>query len=158
MKILQRAEQILPWVQGPNVLDIGCAAHAMRFNDPHWLHGLLCKRFPDTVGIDIRPDLIEQLRQRGFQNLYTENAETFELGRQFDTIVAGDLIEHLSNPGAFLRQAAKHLAPNGRLILTTPYPFCLVQFVYALMKYPRTTWNLEHTHWLCPQTVTEACR
>lgn len=158
MKILQRAEQILPWVQGPRVLDIGCAAHAMNFDDPHWLHGLLRKHFPDTVGLDIRPDKIEQLRKAGFANVYQGNAEKFDLGREFDTIVAGDLIEHLSNPGAFLACAKKHLAPAGRLIVTTPYPFCLLGFGYAFFKYPRTTWNLEHTHWVCPQTLKEACR
>ncbi|MFZ0954510.1 MAG: class I SAM-dependent methyltransferase [Candidatus Sulfotelmatobacter sp.] len=158
MKILQRAEQIIPWVQGPRVLDIGCAAHAMKFDNPHWLHGLLCKRFPDTVGLDIRPDLVEQLRELGFANVNLGNAETFNLGREFDTIVAGDIIEHLSNPGAFLARAKKHLAPGGRLIITTPYPFCLLGMGYALVKYPRTTWNLEHTHWVCPQTLKEACR
>lgn len=158
MKLLQRAEQILPWVQGPRVLDIGCAAHAMKFDSPHWLHGLLCKQFPETVGLDIRPDLIEQLRSIGYANVYLGNAENFDLGREFDTIVAGDLIEHLSNPGAFLTCVKKHLAPSGRLIVTTPYPFCLFGIGYAIWNYPRTTWNLEHTHWVCPQTLHEACR
>jgi SAM-dependent methyltransferase len=158
MKILQRAEQIVPWVEGPRVLDIGCCAHAMKFDDPHWLHGMLRKRFPEVVGIDIRPDLIDQMRELGFQNLYLENAETFDLNRQFDTIVAGDIIEHLSNAGAFLDQVKKHLAPGGRLIVTTPYPFALFHMTYAFLKYPRITWNVEHTHWMCPQTLTELCR
>jgi SAM-dependent methyltransferase len=158
LKIPQRAEQIIPWVQGPRVLDIGCAAHAMRFDDPNWLHGLLCKRFPDTVGLDIRPDLVDQLKGLGFENVYLGNAETFDLGRKFDTIVAGDLVEHLSNPGAFLDRAKKHLAPGGRLIVTSPYPFSLFHMSYALIKYPKTTWNVEHTHWICPQTLAEGCR
>jgi 2-polyprenyl-3-methyl-5-hydroxy-6-metoxy-1,4-benzoquinol methylase len=158
MRILQRAEQIVPWVQGPRVLDIGCAAHAMRFDDPNWLHGLLHKRFPDVVGLDIRPDLVEQLHALGFTSVYRGDAETFDLGQEFDTIVAGDIIEHLSNLGAFLERAKKHLAPGGRLIITSPYPCCLFHVCYAFLKYPRTTWNLEHTHWVCPQTLREACR
>jgi SAM-dependent methyltransferase len=158
MKILQRAEQIMQWVEGPRVLDIGCAAHAMKFDDPHWLHGLLCKRFPDTAGLDIRPDLIEELRKLGYRNLYLDNAETFDLNLQFDSIVAGDIVEHLSNAGAFLDRAKKHLAPNGKLIITTPYPFSLFHTSYAFLKYPRITWNVEHTHWLCPQTLIELSR
>jgi SAM-dependent methyltransferase len=158
LKILQRAEQILPWVQGPRVLDVGCAAHAMKFDDPNWLHGLLLKRFPDTVGIDIRPDLVDKLRELGFKDIYLANAEAFDLGRQFDTIVAGDIIEHLSNVGAFLEHAKKHLRYGGRLVMTTPYAFSLLHMSYALVKYPRTSWNVEHTLWFCQQTLSEACR
>jgi hypothetical protein len=29
---------------------------------------------------------------------------------------------------------------------------------YAVAKYPKITWNTEHTHWICPQTLTELCR
>ena len=122
MKILGRAEQVMPLVKGPSVLHVGCAAHAPCPGDPSWLHGSLCKRFPDTVGIDLRPDLIEQLQSLGFRNLYVANAETFELNQQFETIVAGDVVEHLSNAGSFLRQARKHLAPDGEIIVTTPFP------------------------------------
>lgn len=158
MKILQRDEQVMPWVGGPRVLDVGCTGHVPSTDDPHWLHGALCKRFPDTVGIDVRPDLIAELQELGFRNLYLANAETFDLDRQFDTIVAAELIEHLSNPGAFLDRVRKHLAPGGRIVITTPNPFSLVSLLYTLLKYPRTCWNVEHTCWFCPQTFTELCR
>jgi len=159
MRIEHRAQQILPWVKGPKVLDVGCAAHAMDFDDPNWLHGLLRQRFPETVGIDIRPDLVEKLHHDlGFSNVYLGNAETLDLGQRFDTIVAGDIVEHLSNLGAFLQRAHEHLEPEGRLIVTSPYPFSLFHMSYAVFKYPKTTWNVEHTHWICPQTFTEACR
>ena len=158
MKIQRRASQIMPLVEGPRVLDVGCAAHVPDPDDPTWLHGLLCKRYPDTVGIDLRPDNVEQLEKLGFRNLYVANAETFDLDRQFDTIVAGDLIEHLSNPGNFLVQAKKHLAPGGKVIITTPFPFSLVFLSYALLKYPKTCCNVEHTCWFCLQTFGELCR
>ncbi len=68
------------------------------------------------------------------------------------------MIEHISNAGAFLTQARKHLAPGGKLIITTPYPFCLYHLLYAFVNYPKITWNVEHTCWYCPQTLTELCR
>jgi SAM-dependent methyltransferase len=158
MKIERRASQLVPLVDGPRVLHVGCAAHVPDPNDPTWLHGQLCKRFPETAGLDLRQDLIDKLSELGFRNLYAANAETFELDRQFDTIVAGDVIEHLSNPGAFLVQARKHLAPGGKLIITTPFPFALGPFMYALLKYPKTCWNVEHTCWFCMKTFGELCR
>jgi SAM-dependent methyltransferase len=158
VKISRRANQVIPLVEGPRVLHVGCAAHEPDPNDPTWLHGALCKRFPDAAGLDLRRDLIEKLEKLGFRNLYVANAETFDIDREFDTIVAGDIIEHLSNPGAFLERAKKHLAPNGKLIITTPFPFSLGALAYAFLKYPRTCWNVEHTCWFCLQTFGELAR
>jgi hypothetical protein len=86
------------------------------------------------------------------------SGENFDLGKKFDTIVAGDIVEHLSNVGAFLNCAKAPLSPEGRLIITSPYPFSLFHISYALLKYPKTTWNVEHAHWICPQTLNEECR
>ena len=51
------------------------------------------------------------------------NAETLSkhIKRQrFDTIIAGELIEHLEYPKHFIKEAYKALNKNGRLIITTP--------------------------------------
>lgn len=38
----------------------------------------------------------------------------------FELIIAGELIEHLNNPGLFLERAKFHLVENGRILITTP--------------------------------------
>lgn len=43
-----------------------------------------------------------------------------ERDRGYDAVIATELIEHLEDPQAFIRQAASLLVPGGRLILTTP--------------------------------------
>ena len=50
------------------------------------------------------------------------DAEHFALDRQFDTIVAGDLIEHLGNVEGFLKSVMGCLAPGGKLVIQTPNP------------------------------------
>ena len=111
------------------------------------------QRFKNVIGIDINASNVERLKRLGYDNIYIASAETFELQQQFDTIIAGELIEHLANPGLFLQQARKHLAPNGRIVITTPYPFSLAYTLYAIFKFPRTCQNNEHTCWFCPQTM-----
>lgn len=119
------------------------------------MHGRLRERFPDAYGIDINVSNIEKLRSIGYDNLYVMGAEDFTLARMFDTIVAGEVIEHLSNPGQFLRQCSSHLKPGGRVIVTTPYPFSLLQIIYAWHRFPKTCSNPEHTTWFCPSSMNE---
>ena len=148
-----REEEILNWVKGPNILDVGCTDHVVRGGSVYWLHKYLSDRFPNTVGIDISESNLEQMRSLGYKNLFNMDAESFSFDQRFDTIVAGELIEHLSNPGKFLEQAHTHLSSNGRLIITTQYPFTLLHILYAYLKYPKTCQNPEHTCWFCVENM-----
>jgi len=148
-----REEEILEWVKGPNVLDVGCTDHVVRGGSVYWLHKYLSDNFPDTVGIDISEENLQRMRSIGYKNLFNMDAESFSFDQSFDTIVAGELIEHLSNPGKFLERAHTHLSPNGRLIITTQYPFTLLHILYAYLKYPKTCQNPEHTCWFCVENM-----
>jgi 2-polyprenyl-3-methyl-5-hydroxy-6-metoxy-1,4-benzoquinol methylase len=53
------------------------------------------------------------------------NAETFDLGRQFDLITSFQVIEHLYNPTAFVANCRKHLKPGGVVMITTPNLGCV---------------------------------
>jgi 2-polyprenyl-3-methyl-5-hydroxy-6-metoxy-1,4-benzoquinol methylase len=153
-----RAEVLLTWVKGPDVLDVGCTGHVVRLDHPEWLHGRLRERFPSVWGIDIDPANVGSLRDLGYDNVQLADAQQFSLGQTFDTVVAGELLEHLEKPGSFLQSAADHLKEGGRIVLSTPYPFGLHQFFYALYRYPKTCSNPEHTLWVCPSTLSEMAR
>ena len=148
-----RAAQIVPYVKGPWVLDVGCVGHVPEPHSPSWLHGVLRNRFPHVVGIDIEETHVRKLQALGYQDIHLQSAENFSLPQKFNTIVAGELIEHLASPGLFLERVKAHLAPGGSAIITTPYPFSLLYALYAFMKFPRTCQNLEHTCWFCPRTL-----
>ena len=152
-----RTDDILKLVTGPDVLDIGCSGHIVRPNRPDWLHGRLRQQYRVT-GIDISESNIALMRSLGFDDIHVQSADTFELGKQYNTIVAGEVIEHLSNPGQFLARARKHLLPGGRLVLSTPYGFSLMYSVYAVNHFPRTCENAEHTCWFCPSTLKELAK
>jgi 2-polyprenyl-3-methyl-5-hydroxy-6-metoxy-1,4-benzoquinol methylase len=149
------AEAIVEWVKGPRVLDVGCTGHEVEAGSPYWLHGRLRERFANVMGIDISEENVRALREMGFVGVHVASAEDFELPERFETIVAGEVIEHLSNPGRFLEAARKHLEDGGRLVLTTPNPFSLLDGLYALFKYPKTCQNAQRSLWLCPRTLDE---
>lgn len=150
----ERIRVILELSQGPEVLDVGCAGHVPEPESPYWLHGALVRRFARVAGIDVNAANVLRLRAEGY-DVRVGNAETLELGERFDTVVAGEVIEHLANPGLFLERVKAHLKPGGRVVLSTPVPFGLLHLLYAWRNWPKTCSNPEHTLWLCPSTLGE---
>lgn len=47
----------------------------------------------------------------------------------FDTIIAGEVIEHLENPAEFLRECKEILKDDGLLLITTPNPYNLTTII-----------------------------
>ncbi len=148
-RLKTRHEAVLHWTRGPRVLNLGCAqreyVHAEAH--PYWLHGQLAERFERVVGVDIDVDAMNRLRAEGYE-VVVADVEQMALGEKFETVVAGELIEHLSNPGLFLDATHRHLAPGGRLILTTPNPFAVVYLVQYWRRGTNVAWNPDHTIWL----------
>lgn len=115
----------------------------------------ICKTNPETLGVDIDEEGVKILQEQGFHTK-TADVTAMDLGEQFDTIVAGEIIEHLVNPGQFLCNARKHLTPNGTLIITTPNPFYCRQ-TWKIWRYKTPMVHEEHTCWFDPITLKKLC-
>ena len=133
--IVNREKFILEYCSGKNVLHLGCADWPFtetRLEDGTWLHSKLSVVADACVGVDLDHDAVLALREKhGIKNIIEGNAERLddlEVGK-FDIVVAGEIIEHLNNPGLFLESAKKVLKPGGTLLITTTNAYCLRRFV-----------------------------
>jgi 2-polyprenyl-3-methyl-5-hydroxy-6-metoxy-1,4-benzoquinol methylase len=79
---LNRESIILPLCEGKSVFDIGCATQC---SGP--LYDKICKVANEYIGVDIKHDAVKKLQKRGYNIIYG-NAETVNLGKKFDVIVA----------------------------------------------------------------------
>ena len=137
-----RLRKIAALAQGPSVLDIGYAQVPNPYLEGHHRVGFdLNSPSDSTVRYDeeIRGDvgnIVEVLR-----------------GRTFDTVICGELIEHLENPYAFLREVGKLLKPDGRLILTTPNPFGFPVLLCEILRLRRFFYTTEHLYYFLPRWV-----
>lgn len=71
--------------------------------------------------------------------------------RKFDTIIAGELIEHVRSPYEFLESLKRYLADDGRLIITTPNPLGFPVFLFELFDIRSRFYTEDHLYYFLPR-------
>lgn len=138
---------------GKSALDVGCGA------------GLLCEPLARmgavVTGVDAAPENVAAARAHAAQSALTVDyraGELAELGLgKFDIVTSMEVIEHVTDPAAFVTGLAAHLKADGLLILSTPNRtaasrLLLVEAAERLGRVPRGThdWN----QFLTPEELT----
>lgn len=132
------------------VLDIGCVRHNEAKRQEANLHDTISSHVDgELIGIDINKTEIKKMQNEGY-NVQVGDAQELSFDQPFDVIVAGEVIEHLCNPGVFLNKASKNLTDSGRIVLTTPNPDGFAYFRKALLNQKN---NPTHTCWIDPPNL-----
>lgn len=113
-----RRELILHLLEGApktsSILEIGCSTGLL-------MEAFMRAGFQHLTGIDVSPAAIEQcrLRQAGTA-LVMNGSHTSFTNRNFDVIVASDVLEHLADDAEALAEWARLLKPGGKLVVFVP--------------------------------------
>jgi len=106
------------YCKGKDVLDLGCAGGIGEDRDK-FTHDAIRDVARSLLGVDINAGIVEECRRKGY-DVICADAQDLSLGRKFDVVFAGELIEHLEDQGLFLRSVRKHIRPGGLLMISTP--------------------------------------
>jgi hypothetical protein len=128
--IVDRVDLLSKLAYGRTVVHCGFVGQ----EEGRWeLHERLAPRAASLVGIDIDAEGVNEAQARGYK-AYTADcrdpSQMQALGIAVDLVIAGELIEHLDAPGAFL-DGMRHL--GNRLVITTPNAFAFVNTVGAVL-------------------------
>ena len=102
------------FVRGKRVLDIACG-------EGYGAAALAKAGAASVVGVDLSPDVCDHARQKYGIDARPGDAQAIPLpDRSIDLVVSFETIEHVADPGAFLRECARVLVREGMLIVSTP--------------------------------------
>lgn len=137
--LVQRLDFIKKFCRNKKVLHLGCTNFPYTkdaIENNMLLHHSIEKIAKEIYGFDFDREGIKILEQAGTKNLFwadLENLEQVELEESFDVIVAGEIIEHLNNPGLFLTGIQNFMTSETKLIITTVNAYCALRFfIYGL--------------------------
>lgn len=153
--VLSFYDIVAPIVDGKTVLDIGSIGHSYMGREGYkqWNFAMISQHAASVLGIDILPAEIELARADG-HDIELGDAETYLATKAVDVVFAGDLVEHLSNPGRFLSCSFENLVDDGLLVLCTPNTYSFAKMVRVLIyRTNEPPVNPEHTCYYTPKTL-----
>lgn len=146
---------------GKAVLHLGCAgASTVEGGRESSLHAKILRVANSVCGVELREDAISRmsaLMPESDRNSYclgdVTKLDELGLSRRFDVVVAGSIIEHLSNAGLMIEGCARLLGPGGILLVSTPHSWGLRQFLRVAVSKNEAI-DPEHTCWYSIPTLS----
>jgi SAM-dependent methyltransferase len=157
---VERDELILEQCSGKVVLHLGCVDYPLleeRLRTNQLLHQKLLNRAQSVWGVDIDEAGIRMLTNDfGIDKLLTVDAERLDLiadrVEQPDIVVAGEILEHVNNPGLVLTGIRNLLRPGGELLVSVPNALAMRIWFHTFRH--RENIHPDHVVYFSPYTIS----
>ena len=155
-QITDRRSYIIEKCRDKKVLHLGCIDWPYldrKIAEGSLLHHDLVQVATEVVGYDSDRQGAEQFEAHGWPVVVGNLEAMPDNLPKFDVVVAGEVIEHLSNPGVFLGSLAR-ACPQTEVILTTPNAYAARRFWRFLLGHEQV--HPDHVAYYSPLTLRYA--
>lgn len=126
-RLVDRIDHLAELARGRRVIHVGfvdAGYQEMQESAGTWLHAHLERTASALIGIDLDETGVSRAREAGYEAYVADCRDPGalrELGIDpAELVIAGEVIEHLDDPGSFLEGLHGLVADGGTLVLTTP--------------------------------------
>ncbi len=161
--LVSRIDYLVGRARGRRVIhvgfvDTGCAEANM--GSDTWLHAHLDRAATALVGIDVNEVGVKEAVDRGYEAYAIDCRDAVALRdagiEPGQLVIAGEVIEHLDDPGSFLAGLHNLTGPGGEMVITTPNITGLFNTFAALAN--REINHPDHVVMFTWQTLTTMAR
>ena len=153
--LLPAVIKVLRQSHARTVLDLGCGNGAVT--------SALATMGFETIGMDSSETGLAIAREKypgiSFLHANIDAPLSREFARNFDAVIAIEVIEHLLLPRALFQRAREALKPEGTFIVTTPYHGYIKNLALALTNKFDSHWHplrdYGHVKFFSPATLTQ---
>lgn len=157
--LVDRIEHLTSLARGRRVIHVGfvdSGCQSMQARAGAWLHAHLDDVASSLVGIDVDEAGVADATAAGFESYVADCRDPAALEAlgiaPAQLVIAGEVIEHLDDPGAFLSGLHALVAPGGQLVVTTPNAYGLFNVLASLAR--REINHPDHVLMFTWQTLT----
>ena len=121
-RLRHRIDWMAEQAQGPRVLDVGCSEGILEL--------LLARRGIAVTGVDIDAEALDFAREllskepddvrECVKLVHGDFNQPRRVTGLFDTVILGEILDCVDDPGVMLDRCLEHLRPEGRVVITTP--------------------------------------
>ncbi len=161
IKFADRKSLIINHCKQKNVLHLGATAAPkteLNIKNNSLLHSAISEISKKTIGMDFDQSMIDIAKKYGINNIYLGNVEKYEdyPKLNFDVIVAGEIFEHLNNPGLAVESIARISDKNTEIIVTVPNAYSIKSIFRSFLGYEFI--HPDHVLFHSPATLVELFR
>ncbi|MFQ5802355.1 MAG: class I SAM-dependent methyltransferase [Candidatus Methylomirabilales bacterium] len=152
-----RDEFIVGRCAGKRVLHLGCVGSHAALYVGQSLHLRIAAVARRVVGVDIDEGGLDRLRERGLKKLILGDVQELDklpICGPFEVIIAGEILEHLPNPGKCVEAVGRIMEPEmTRLIVTVPNAFSM-RGLFSVLLFEREAVRSDHNFYFSYVTMS----
>jgi hypothetical protein len=156
-----REDYLLNIAKEKKIIHLGCLDHIplidQKIKNNIWLHKNLSEVAEKCIGFDINESGVSYVRETfNVSNVYyediVENASRNIINEKWDYIIAGEVLEHISNPVQFLEKIKSNYSGIvDKIVITVPNILCENRLKSAQKGFEII--NTDHRYWFTPYTI-----
>jgi 2-polyprenyl-3-methyl-5-hydroxy-6-metoxy-1,4-benzoquinol methylase len=156
-----RMETLELIIEGKSIIHVGCVGHYPILEESiqqnRWFHKRLIEKSKYCLGLDINADGIDFLKNFGYKDVICLDIVNDLIpkeitNREWDFMLLPEVLEHIENPGLFLRAIKNRFSRYvKRLIITVPNTLRLLYIYHGLFN--REFTNSDHCLFFSPYTL-----